>query len=92
MHLVWIDGSYDMVKFQQVAMYGRAAAVEFGPVDIQLYAEAFGARGLKIDSADQIAPVLKLALEMQGPVLIAVPVDYRDNYRLMEMVYPGALD
>jgi len=25
-------------------------------------------------------------------VLIAVPVDYRDNYRLMEMVYPGALD
>jgi len=66
--------------------------VEFGPVDIKRYAEAFGAHGLKIDSADQIAPILKLALEMQGPVLIGVPVDYRDNYQLMEMVYAGALD
>jgi acetolactate synthase-1/2/3 large subunit len=91
-HLVWIDGSYDMVKFQQVAKYGRAAAVEFGPVDIKRYAEAFGAHGLKINSADEIAPTLKQALEMQGPVLIGVPVDYRDNYQLMEMVYPDALD
>jgi acetolactate synthase-1/2/3 large subunit len=91
-HLVWIDGSYDMVKFQQVAKYGRGAAVEFGPVDIKGYAEAFGAHGLKINSADEIAPTLKQALEMQGPVLIGVPVDYRDNYQLMEMVYPDALD
>lgn len=90
-HLVWIDGSYDMVKFQQVAKYGRSAAVDFGPVDIERYAEAFGAHGLKINSPDEIAPTLKAALEMQGPVLIAVPVDYRDNYRLMEIVHPGAL-
>jgi acetolactate synthase I/II/III large subunit len=91
-HLVWVDGSYDMVKFQQVAKYGRAAAVEFGPVDFVRYAEAFGAHGLRIDSPDQIAPTLRRALELQGPVVIAVPVDYRDNYRLMEMVHPGALD
>jgi acetolactate synthase I/II/III large subunit len=91
-HLVWIDGSYDMVKFQQVAKYGRAAAVEFGPVDIVRYAEAFGAHGLKIDSPDEIAPTLESALELQGPVLIAVPVDYRDNHRLMELVHPGVLD
>ena len=91
-HMVWIDGSYDMVKFQQVAKYGRSAAVEFGPVDIVRYAEAFGAHGLRIDSADQISPTLKRALEMQGPVLIGVPVDYRDNQGLMEMVVPGALD
>lgn len=26
---------------------------------------------------------------MQGPVLAAVPVDYRDNRRLMEIVHPG---
>jgi acetolactate synthase I/II/III large subunit len=91
-HLVWIDGSYDMVKFQQMAKYGRAAGVDFGPVDIVRYAEAFGAHGLKIDSADEIAPTLKRALEMQGPVLIAVPVDYRDNQKLMEIVHPGAFD
>jgi acetolactate synthase I/II/III large subunit len=35
---------------------------------------------------------LKKAFEMQGPVLVGVPVDYRDNYKLMEMVHPDALD
>jgi len=91
-HLVWIDGAYDMVRFQEVAKYGRASGVEFGPVDVVRFAEAFGAQGLKIESSDQIAPTFKKALEMQGPVLIGVPVDYRDNYKLMEMVLPGSLD
>ncbi len=44
-HMIWIDGSYDMVRFQQMAKYGRASAVEFGPVDVVRFAEAFGARG-----------------------------------------------
>jgi acetolactate synthase I/II/III large subunit len=91
-HLVWIDGAYDMVRFQEVAKYGRASGVDFGPVDIVRFAEAFGARGLKIERPDEIGPTLKRALEMQGPVLIGVPVDYRDNHRLMEMVHPGVLN
>jgi acetolactate synthase-1/2/3 large subunit len=91
-HLVWIDGAYDMVRFQQIAKYGRDAAVEFGPVDIVKFAEAFGAHGLMIPTPDQIAPTLKKAFEMQGPVLIGVNVDYRDNHKLMEMVHPDALD
>jgi acetolactate synthase-1/2/3 large subunit len=91
-HLVWIDGAYDMVRFQQIAKYGRDAAVEFGPVDIVKFAEAFGAHGLMIDMPDQIAPTLKKAFEMPGPVLIGVHVDYRDNHKLMDMVHPNALD
>jgi len=91
-HLVWIDGGYDMVRFQEVAKYGRASGVDFGPVDVAAFAEAFGARGLRIDRADQIAPTLERALAMQGPVVIGIPVDYRDNHRLMEIVHPGVLN
>lgn len=91
-HLVWIDGAYDMVRFQQMAKYGRDSGVEFGPVDLVKYAEAFGARGFMIESPDQIAPVMSNALEMPGPVVVGVPVDYRDNHRLMEMVHPSAID
>ena len=91
-HLVWIDGHYDMVKFQEVARYGRASGVDFGPVDIVGLAEAFGAKGLRIESPDQIAPTLKQALAIEGPVLIGVPVDYRDNHQLMVMVHPDALN
>jgi len=91
-HLVWIDGSYDMVRFQQVAKYGRASGVDFGPFDVIRFAEAFGAKGLKIETADQISSTIKMALEMRGPVIIGVPVDYHDNHRLMEILHPDVLD
>ena len=88
MRIPIIDGAYDMVRFQEMAKYGRASGVEFGPVDVVPFAEAFGAKGLKIESPEQIAPTLKRALAMQGPVVVGIPVDYRDNHRLMEMVHP----
>jgi len=28
--IVWIDEHYDMVKFQEVAKYGRPSGVDFG--------------------------------------------------------------
>jgi len=55
-HLVWIDGSYDMVRFQEMAKYGRSSGVDFGPVDVVKYAEAFGARGLLVRTADASLP------------------------------------
>jgi acetolactate synthase-1/2/3 large subunit len=90
-HIVWIDGSYDMVRFQEMAKYGRAAAVEFGPVDVVKYADAFGAHGMNIQTPDEIAPTLKKAMAMQGPVLIGIPVDYSENHRLMEGLHPNVL-
>jgi acetolactate synthase-1/2/3 large subunit len=57
-HLVWIDGHYDMVRFQEVAKYGRSSGVDFGPVNFVKLAESFGAFGLKIGDPDEIAPTL----------------------------------
>lgn len=91
-HLVWIDGSYDMVGFQEVSKYGRTSGVEFGAVDVVSFAESFGAKGLMIRKPDDIAPTLTSALQMQGPVVIGIPVDYRDNLLLMEMVHPNVLN
>ena len=86
-HMVWIDGSYDMVGVQEKVKYGRTSGVDFGSVDVVKYAEAFGATGLMIRSPEEITPVLKRALDYhKGPVLIGVHVDYRDNHKLFEMV------
>ena len=57
-HMVWIDGSYDMVVVQEQHKYGRKSGIEFGPVDPVKYAEAFGAMGFMIRTPDEIAPVL----------------------------------
>jgi len=91
-HMVWIDGHYDMVGLQEVAKYGRTSGVDFGPVDVVTLAEAFGAKGLRIEAPDQISATLKKALAMHGPVLVGVPVDYRDNHKLMEIVQPDAFN
>jgi acetolactate synthase-1/2/3 large subunit len=81
-HMVWTDGTYDMVAFQQRMKYGRTSGVEFGPVDIVKYAEAFGATGFRIGGADEIGPTLKRAMATDGPVLIDIPVDYSHNIEL----------
>jgi acetolactate synthase-1/2/3 large subunit len=90
-HMVWIDGSYNMVAIQEKQKYGRAFGVDFGPVDPVKYAEAFGAMGLTIHSPDQIGPVMKRALDASGPVVIGVHVDYRDNHTLFENVDTRAI-
>jgi acetolactate synthase-1/2/3 large subunit len=85
-HLIWIDGHYDMVARQEKLKYGRTSGVDFGPVDYIQYAEAFGATGLMIKSPDDVAPVMKKAFDTPGPVIVGVHVDYSDNHLLFEMV------
>jgi acetolactate synthase I/II/III large subunit len=90
-HMIWIDGTYDMVAVQEVAKYGRKSGVDFGPIDYVKYAEAFGAVGLMIRTADEIAPVLKKAFDTPGPVLVGIHADYRDNHTLFEMVHENSI-
>ena len=85
-HMIWIDGSYDMVAEQEKLKYGRSSGCDLGPVDPEKYAEAFGAAGMMIRTPDEIAPTLKKALATVGPVIIGVNVDYSDNHKLFEMV------
>ena len=85
-HMIWIDGSYNMVAVQEEQKYGRSSGTTLGPLDPVKYAEAFGAKGFMIQSPDQICSVLKQAFDTPGPVLVGVQVDYRDNHRLFEQV------
>lgn len=86
-HMVWINGTYDMVAVQEEPKYKRTSGVDFGPVDVVKYAEAFGAVGFMIDAPNQIGPVLRKAYEAVGPVLIGIRVDYRDNHKLFEKAH-----
>jgi acetolactate synthase I/II/III large subunit len=85
-HMVWIDGTYDMVATQERLKYGRASGTDFGPIDYIKYAEAFGATGLMINTPGDVVPMLKKAFDTAGPVIVGVHVDYTDNHRLFEMV------
>lgn len=83
-HMVWIDQAYNMVEMQEKKKYGRGSGVEFGPIDFAKYAEACGAKGITVTSADGVGKALKAAMDIEGPVVIAVPVDYSQNHLLMK--------
>jgi acetolactate synthase-1/2/3 large subunit len=89
-HMVWVDGAYDMVAAQEEIKYHRTSGITLGPVDHVKYAEAFGATGLRIQHPDEIAPTLYKAFDTPGPVLIGVKVDYRDSVKLFEDVHEGS--
>jgi acetolactate synthase-1/2/3 large subunit len=90
-HMIWIDGSYDMVGAQEQLKYGRTSGVKLGPVDTVKYAEAFGAKGLSIQSADEIAPTLHKAFDTPGPVLVGVHVDYSESVKLFEQAHESSI-
>lgn len=86
-HLIWNSGSYDMVAFQEQAHYGRTAGVHLGRYDVRAFAEAFGCKGYRINSAEELGPVLREALQQEVPCLIDIPIDYSENIKLMQDVY-----
>ena len=81
--IVWNDGGYyDMVKFQEEMKYPQAAGVKFGNVDIVKYAESFGATGLRVNEPADLTKVISQAFNIDGPVVVDVPVDYSNNKEL----------
>ncbi|WP_196592949.1 acetolactate synthase AlsS [Pectinatus sottacetonis] len=92
-HFVWRDGSYNMVAFQQMMKYNRTSGVDFGAIDIVKYAEAFGAKGLRVDSPDKLKYIISEALAYKdGPVVVDIPIDYSDNIELGQKMLPNQLN
>ncbi|WP_419894198.1 acetolactate synthase AlsS [Ligilactobacillus salivarius] len=90
-HIIWNDGHYDMVKFQEELKYGKSAGVNFGSVDFVKYAESFGATGLRVEKAQDLEKVLDQAFATEGPVVVDIPVDYRDNKELGKQILEDQL-
>ena len=87
-HLIWNDGSYNMVEFQEEMKYDRSSGVHFGPVDFVKYAEAFGAKGLRATSKSELDAAIQEGLATDGPVIIDIPIDYSDNKELGKTILP----
>ena len=87
-HFVWCDGHYDMVREQQRMKYAREAAVAFGPVDLVGFANAFGATGIRLQDPADIKSIVS-DTSLVGPVLVEVPIDYRDNLALFQDLHNG---
>jgi acetolactate synthase-1/2/3 large subunit len=83
-HCIWTDGSYDMVKQQQLMKYHRESHVEFGHIDVVKYAESFGATGFNVNNSNELKQTLEQAFNTQGPTLVNIPIDYSHNAKLFK--------
>jgi acetolactate synthase I/II/III large subunit len=88
--LIWEDGGYGLIEWKMDLELGEHYYVKFGNPDIVKYAESFGAKGYRINSAEELLPTLKAALGDAGVSLISCPVDYSENLRLTDRL--GELD
>jgi acetolactate synthase-1/2/3 large subunit len=88
--LIWEDGGYGLIEWKMDLELGEHHYVRFSNPDIVTYAESFGAKGYQINSADELLPTLKAALDGDGVSLINCPVDYSENLRLTDRL--GELD
>ena len=90
--LIWNDGKYNMVEFQEEMKYERSAGVDFGSVDFVKYAESFGAKGLRVTNQKELEDAIKKGYEIEGPVVIDIPVNYKDNVKLSTNMLPDAFN
>jgi acetolactate synthase-1/2/3 large subunit len=87
--VIWRDDGYGLIDWKQQTEFGRPFGVEFGNPDFVAYAESFGLAAFRPATAADLYPTLMRALEHEGPSLVEVPIDYRENLRLTERL--GAL-
>ena len=92
--LVIEDGAYGMIRWKQSVDRFPDFGMTFGNPDFARYAEAYGARGTRVDAIRDFIPVLERAFSAGGVHLVAVPIDYSENERVLveelRKRFPGA--
>jgi len=81
--LILQDNAYGMIRWKQAIDSFADWGLTFGNPDFLKYAESYGAKGCQVDSADGLAPALEAAFKSGGVHLVAVPVDYSENIRVL---------
>lgn len=91
-HFVWNSKSYDMVAFQEIMKYGHTSGVELEDLDYVKFAESFGAVGLRVNNVNELSEVMQKAFSYTNvPVVVEIPIDYKDNLELAKKLDPKEL-
>ncbi|MBD3609615.1 MAG: acetolactate synthase large subunit [Gammaproteobacteria bacterium] len=82
--LIWNDSAYGLIEWKQMNQFSRKSHIDFTNPDFVKYAEAFGARGVRIEKTEDLLPTLQAALQENTVTIIDCPVDYSENLKLTE--------
>src|SRR3546814_1078595 len=81
--LVLNDNSYGMILWKQANMGFEDWGLTYGNPDFVKYAESYGAKGHRVESAEMIPDLLRECLDTPGVHLIDCPIAYAHNDRIL---------
>lgn len=82
--MIFNDSGYGLIRWKQEDHFGSSCFTDFTNPDFVKFAESMGAKGYRIQSAEEIIPVLEDAFSQNVPCIIDCPIDYSENTCLSE--------
>lgn len=82
--VIFNDSKYGLIEWHEKKTFDQTMGIDFTNPDFVMLAHSFGAKGVKIERAEDLKPKLIEALDTGGVWLLDVPVDYSENIKLTE--------
>ena len=80
--VVWEDKAYGLIAWKQQNEFGRHTDLSFSNPDWMQLARAFGWNGFRCNRSRDLKTVLEDSIAAEGPSLVVIPIDYRENQLL----------
>ena len=77
--MVWEDREYGLIAWKQTDHFGTHTPLSFDNPDWMKLADSFGWQGHSVDNSKDLERTLTTALNEEGPSLVVIPIDYREN-------------
>ena len=74
--LILDDNGYGMIRWKQAVDHFTDWGLTFGNPDFVKYAEAYGAKGSRVEATEDLVPTLEAAFAGGGVHVVTVPIDY----------------
>src|SRR3984893_1930035 len=81
--LIVEDSAYGMIRWKQAVDRFADFGMTFGNPDFVAYANSYGAHGHRVGATADLIPTLEAAFNQGGVHLVAVPIDYSENMRVL---------
>ncbi len=88
--LVWEDQAYGLIAWKQEQEFGSHTDLSFKNPDWMALCQSMGWKGARCDNAEDLQATLNAALDHEGPAMVIIPIDYRENMKLTERL--GKID
>lgn len=76
------DSAYGMIKWKQQGMGFEDFGLDYKNPDFVKYAESYGAKGHRVEKAEDLKEMLEAAYAAGGVHLIDCPIDYSENTKV----------